>query len=157
MLEIHIQKALKPDAERINEVMKAAFKEYSKVASPIAANGAFSETIEDTLNDIQSCQIFYKAVCDGDIVGSVRVRINGKNGYLSRFSVLPEYQRYGIGHILIDNVDEAMKDAKAETLTLHTCLDATHLVKFYTSYGFEIIGEESSRGYRRGTFIKKYK
>jgi len=155
MLEISIHKANRTDAKRINQVMKAAFKEYEKAASFTAAKGALSETVEQTAQDIEN-QLFLKAVCDGDIVGSVRVSVDGDEGYLSRFSVLPEYQRYGIGHILMDEVDLRMRNMSINSLTLHTCLDAKHLVAFYNNYGFEVVEETTDRGYRRGKFLKKY-
>lgn len=155
MLEIFIQNAKKSDAERINQVMKAAFKEYEKAASFTAAKGALSETVFDTMSDIET-KYFLKAVCDGDIVGSVRVSKDKNCAYLSRFSVLPEYQRYGIGHLLMEAVDELMKSVKCSSLMLHTCTDATHLVAFYKKSGFEITDISNDRGYNRGTFIKKY-
>lgn len=154
-MKILIRKASVYDAEEINKCLKLAFKEYEKEACESAAKGALSESVETTAEDI-SAKLFLVAELGGKIIGSVRVLVEDNCGYLSRFSVLPEYHKYGTGKLLLDKVDEYMLKMSASSIYLHTCLDVEHLVSFYRKNGFEVESVSTERGYNRAKLVKKY-
>lgn len=153
-MNLSITKAKVQDAEEINTVLKKAFKEYEKASCPAAAKGALSETIEKTIEDIKK-KLFLKAELDGRISGSIRVEFeNCDTVYLSRFSVLPEHQKFGIGKKLLDEVFLRIKETAAKKIYLHTSLDVKHLIDFYESCGFKVESVSEDRGYKRAKLTK---
>lgn len=154
-MDIIIRKAKISDGSEINKCLKLAFKQYEKEACENAAKGALNEDVSKTVEDIEK-QIFLVAEYNGKIVGSVRVKVEEKDGYLSRFSVLPEYHKFGIGKLLLDNIDVIAKKTGLNSIYLHTCFDVSHLVDFYTSCGFVLEDISSDRGYKRAKFRKIY-
>ena len=118
-MDFCIRKARVTDAEEINKVMKQAFADYEKETCHSAAKGALSETVEQTTEDIKN-KIFLVAEADNCILGSVRVSMDCKDAYLSRFSVLSEYRQFGIGKSLIAEIDRILTDSGINSISLHT-------------------------------------
>ena len=154
LMDLLIRKAVPEDAAEINSVLKRAFKNYEKAACYNAAKGALEETTEKTLEDIKN-KLFLAAELDGKIAGSVRVEsLNESVAYLSRFSVLPEYHKFGTGKKLINEVFRILKEKNVRELYLHTSLDVTYLISFYESCGFTVESVSEDRGYKRAKLKK---
>lgn len=154
-MNIIIRRATAGDAPNINRCLKLAFKEYEKEACHNAAKGALNEDISKTQEDILN-QIFLVAESYGKIIGSVRVKLENDEGYLSRFSVLPEFHKFGVGKLLLEEIDSILLNLGIKSVYLHTCLDVTHLVNFYSASGFVVEGFSEDRGYKRGKLRKIY-
>ena len=150
-----IRKAQLSDAAKINYVMKLAFKNYEKSACYNAAKGALTEEVSKTLEDIQN-KFFLVAESDGEILGSVRVEFDNTNAYLSRFSVLPEYHKYGVGKALLNEVDNKMLKENIHAIILHTSFDVKHLINFYKNNGFNVESISEDTGYKRARLRKIY-
>jgi GNAT superfamily N-acetyltransferase len=59
---------------------------------------------------------------------------------VGQFGVLPEYQKYGYGTLLLNRaIEEARRDG-ADELALDTAEQATHLHRFYMKQGFRMVG-----------------
>jgi len=154
-MDIKIRRASVTDAEEVNKCLKLAFKEYEREACYNAAKGALSEDVSKTRADIEN-QVFLVAECAGKIIGSLRVKIEEHDGYLSRFSVLPEYHKYGTGRLLLEQIDKVLQKLGINSVYLHTCLDVVHLIDFYTNAGFRVECVSEDRGYRRAKLRKTY-
>lgn len=67
-----------------------------------------------------------------------------KNDYPAHFhiDILPEYQRMGIGHWLIDTLKEHLKSKGIKGVMLSVSTDNLKGVAFYNKYGFELLEQK---------------
>jgi ribosomal protein S18 acetylase RimI-like enzyme len=59
--------------------------------------------------------------------------------YLSRFAVLPEFQKYGLGSELLELAEKIGRRLGFRYLQLDTAQSADHLIQFYESKSFRIV------------------
>ena len=89
------------------------------------------------------------------VAGSVRVEImDDKTAYLSRFSVLPQYHKYGVGKKLISEVFSILESKDIKAVYLHTSLDVKYLINFYEGCGFQVESVSEDKGYKRARLKK---
>jgi ribosomal protein S18 acetylase RimI-like enzyme len=151
-----VRKAVEADIPQIKEVSKEAFDIYREGAGLKEIVGSLQETYEDLKVEIEN-KLVWVALLDDIVVGSVRVQINAdKTAYLSRFGVKGDYQKNGIGKILINAVDRSMKLLGITNLYLHTASRMLSLVRFYYGRGFYIESTTKDRGYIRALLCKEY-
>ena len=73
-----------------------------------------------------------------EVVGVVKLYEKDKEvGHISHLAVAPEYQRQGIGHLLLDTVEQRGRERGFRTLG--TMARATATV-YFEKYGFRIVG-----------------
>lgn len=151
-----VRMAREEDIPQIKEVAKEAFSLYTEGAGITAIVGTLEETCEGIKRDIETKLVF--VALQGDkIIGSVRVEVKSDNtAYLSRFGVSGSYQNNGVGKILINAVDNAMKKLDVTHLYLHTASRMLSLVRFYYGRGFYIESTTKDRGYIRALLCKEY-
>lgn len=152
---LKIRKAVINDAESILQIAKQAFEKYIKQAE-ISDTAALHENTENVISDINN-KIVLVAEYDGNVVGSVRLKISENNtAYLSRFCVSNEYQKLGIGRELIAAVDAEAEKHGLKRVELHTASRAFTLVRFYYEKGFYIDSTTKDMGYVRALMVKDY-
>ncbi len=59
---------------------------------------------------------FLVAELEGEIIGSVFGTSDGRKGWINRLAVLPEYQRQGIGHLLVREAERRLFDTGIEII-----------------------------------------
>ena len=151
-----VRKALKKDIPDILRITKEVFQNYKEAAGIEYKIPALLDTYEYVEQEIKE-KMFLVATIDDIVVGSVRVEIRDDGtAYLSRFGVDVSQQRNGVGAILIDGVDEVMKELGIEKLYLHTASKVLLLIKFYYGKGFYIDSTTKDRGYIRALLCKEY-
>ena len=157
LYSFNVKYATEDDIPAISKITKEAFLRYCDLAQIPPNVDALRETYEDIQSDIENKTVFV-AFIDGEPVGSVRVgMIDEKTAYLSRFGVDENHRNSGIGKILLNVVDNLMRENNVEKLMLHTSSAALSLVRFYYGRGFYISSVEYSRGYPRAELVKYYK
>lgn len=151
-----VRKALKRDIPDILRITKEVFQIYKESAGIEHEIPALLDTYEYVEHEIEN-KLFLVATIDDIVVGSVRVEVH-KDGtaYLSRFGVDASQQKNGVGAILIDAVDEAMKKLGIEKLYLHTASKVLLLIRFYYGRGFYIDSTTKDKGYIRALLCKEY-
>lgn len=150
--KIEIRRAKEHDVESIITIVKKAFVQYCNVIG-IKTIEALCETEQEVRDDLNHKQIFM-AYCDSAPVGTIRIEIKDKKAFISRFSILPEYQSMGIGSKILSYVDEILKASQVESVELYSAVQNIQLKNFYIRNGFEIVSIDESRGYQRGLFRK---
>jgi GNAT superfamily N-acetyltransferase len=151
-----VRKAVDEDVPLIGKITREAFNSYKESAGIMGKVAALQETFEDIKKDIRSKECFV-ALLDGVVVGSVRVEIFEDNtAYLSRFGVDTEHQSLGVGSVLMNAVDETMKEFGINKLYLHTASKLLSLVRFYYGRGFYIDSTTKDTGYIRALLCKEY-
>lgn len=151
-----VKKADYEDIPQIQEVSKEAFRLYADGAGIAAIVGTLEETYEDLKSEIENKLVFV-ALSKGVVVGSVRVEVKpDKTAYLSRYGVKGDFQNNGIGKLLMNSVDNAMKELGVTNLYLHTASRMLSLVRFYYGRGFYIESTTKDRGYIRALLCKEF-
>ena len=151
-----VRKALKRDIPDILRITKEVFQIYKESAGIEYEMAALLDTYEYVEQEVEK-KLFLVATIDNIVVGSVRVEIrNDGTAYLSRFGVEVSQQRNGVGAVLIDAVDEAVKELGIEKLYLHTASKVLSLIRFYYGRGFYIDSTTKDRGYIRALLCKEY-
>lgn len=146
--------ATKQDVPHILNIVKQAFVQYCS-AIGITTIAALCETEQDILDDMRQKEI-YIAYCDGVPVGSIRLKVNEDSAFISRFSILPEYQSLGIGSEILSFVDGLLTAYGVKQVELYSAIENQRLQEFYTRNGFKVISIDSSRGYQRGLLQKEF-
>ena len=157
LYSLEVRRATEAEIPAIMEITREAFANYCKLAKVNPSQiTATAETFDDVKNDIAVKDV-YVAFIDDVPIASVRVEdLGGKRARLSRFGVRLDYQNIGIGKILMNVVDNAMREKKIETLELFTASKFLPLIRFYYGRGFYIEEVSNERGYLRAKLIKEY-
>ncbi|KZL89670.1 GNAT family N-acetyltransferase [Clostridium magnum] len=152
-----VRRATCEDVPQIKEISKDAFRIYAERAEITEFVSPLNESNQDVEKEIEN-KVVLVGLVDGVLVGSVRVEVKpDKTAYLSRFAVREEFQNRGIGKILMNAVDIAMKEEGVTNLYLHTASRMLSLVRFYYGRGFYIESTTKDRGYIRALLCKEYK
>ena len=147
----NIRKSFRMDSEKMTvEIMRTTVSDRSEFY-------ALEEKCFDMKYDDEDVKYYWshillhqyclKAVIDGKIVGGiVSMPTYNKEWYLNALFVDPNYRRMSIARKLIKHMFDNMW---LESVILDVRPDRPHLVKFYNSLGFEIIGH-STNHYKDG-------
>lgn len=76
---------------------------------------------------------------DGHPIGTARLILFGDQGQIGRMSVLKEWRGVGIGKVLLEEMLRLAKEEKLSSVFLNA---QTHVISFYKSYGFSLMGNE---------------
>ncbi|PRY15103.1 GNAT family N-acetyltransferase [Kineococcus rhizosphaerae] len=141
-----IRRALDGDAGELLTVQRAAF-----VAEAQRYGDPFLPPLREDLDGVRAAiasQVVLVALEATRLVGSVRVRLDGRVGHVGRLAVAPDRQRLGIGTRLLAAVEEAAPQEVRE-LRLFTGADSAETVTRYGRAGYVRTGQgEDDRGVR---------
>jgi N-acetylglutamate synthase-like GNAT family acetyltransferase len=155
-MSFEVRKASINDIEAIQVLARESFKLYTENAGITQLVAPLEESYEDVKKAIETTEVFV-ALSNEEIIGSVRIEIMPDNtAYLSRFGVSALHQNNGIGKILMNAVDNAMKELGITSLYLHTASRMFTLIRFYYGRGFYIESTTNDRGYIRALLCKEY-
>jgi len=130
-----IRAAVDGDAGELLTVQRAAFvTEAQRYGDP------FLPPLREDLDGVRAAiaaQVVLVAVHGQRIVGSVRVRVEGRVGHVGRLVVAPDQQRRGVGTALLAAVEEVGVDE----LALFTGGDSHENVARYERAGYVRSGE----------------
>ncbi len=76
---------------------------------------------------------------DGHPIGTARLILFGDQGQIGRVSVLKEWRGMGTGKVLLEEMLRIAKEEKLSSVFLNA---QTHVISFYKSYGFSLMGNE---------------
>ncbi len=151
-----VRRATIEDVPQIKEISKEAFRLYSERVGITELVSPLNETYEDLEKEVKT-KVMLVGLLNGALVGSVRVEVKSDNtAYLNRFAVREDFQNKGIGKILMNAVDNEMRQAGVINLYLHTASRMLSLVRFYYGRGFYIESTNKDRGYIRALLCKEY-
>ena len=155
-MSFEVRKASINDIEAIRVLARESFKLYTENAGITQLVAPLEESYEDVKKAIETTEVFV-ALSNEEIIGSVRIEIKPDNtAYLSRFGVSALHQNNGIGKILMNAVDNAMREFGITSLYLHTASRMFTLIRFYYGRGFYIESTTNDRGYIRALLCKEY-
>jgi ribosomal protein S18 acetylase RimI-like enzyme len=88
-------------------------------------------------------ELFFIALLDGQVVGSVMAGYEGHRGWLNYLAVLPAYQGQGYGRKLVERAIAELKKLDCLKVNLEVRKSNSSVIDFYIHLGFkdnEIIG-----------------
>ena len=137
-MDLEIKAVTAEDAELLVDIYnKAFYEDFLKYGEC----PGYGKSVSDMIKSIKETSK-YIAYVGSYAVGAISV-LKKDDGlyYLGALCVIPEYQRQGIGHKLLEFIKEQNKDWKK--IELVTPADKEKNVNFYTKKcGFTIDGEE---------------
>jgi ribosomal protein S18 acetylase RimI-like enzyme len=141
-MDIEIGTAAIDDAEQILALQKIAFQREAEL------NGDFqirplAETLDELLAAFASHN-FLIARNGKEIVGSVRLKSDGRICHIGRLFVAPGFQGKGIGKRLMQAAEDEFPDA--ETFRLITGRQSADNIRLYEKLGYRITGETMENG-----------
>jgi len=152
-----IRKAVNSDIEDVRLLARKSYKMYTESAGIAEMVAPLEETYDDVKKAIETT-IVYVVLSNEEVIGSVRVEIKPDNtAYLSRFGISSLFQNKGIGKILMNAVDNSMRELGITCLYLHTASRMFSLIRFYYGRCFYILSTNNDRGYIRALLCKEYK
>jgi len=161
------------DAAAIQRLLRVAMLTYCAEsdikAGMLEAMTESLESIEDRIRNRRCIAVF-----DGDVaVGTITTGLTEtpqrysfsdktedflsgftKAAYVSRFAVIQELRRGGLGISLISESEDYARQNGCDVMLLHCSASNKKMTAFYKARGFELIDSENSRGYPRGLFAK---
>ena len=96
----------------------------------------------DPVEDIQrklvfQPDLFFVALLDGKVIGSIMVGYEGHRGWINYLAVLPEHQRRGYGRKLVEKAVEELKRLGCLKVNLQVRRSNVSVVEFYKYLGFK--------------------
>jgi ribosomal protein S18 acetylase RimI-like enzyme len=97
----------------------------------------------DPVEDIQKKvafqpDLFFVAVRDGQVVGSIMVGYDGHRGWINYLAVLPRFQKRGYGRKLLATALSELKRLNCVKVNLQVRANNAALVAFYQHLGFQV-------------------
>ena len=131
-----LRKETAADVEVITEVTTAAFKNH-----PISNHT--EQFIINALRDADALIISLVAEIDGRVVGHIAfspviISDGTKDGYgLGPVSVLPDYQKQGIGRMLMEEAERLLREFGCPKLQLQVRTSNQGVIDFYHKIGYK--------------------
>jgi ribosomal protein S18 acetylase RimI-like enzyme len=82
-------------------------------------------------------ELFFVALLDETVIGSVMVGYDGHRGWLNYMAVLPAHQRQGYGRRLVDKAVDELQRLGCLKVNLQVRRSNASAVEFYTHLGFK--------------------
>ncbi len=128
----YIVEAFLNDAVDILALQKTAYQSEAKLYNDWTLP-ALTQTIESLQEEFKQSRVL-KALINGEMVGSVRARVDNGVCHIGRLIVSPDHQRQGIGTALLSNI-EAMYTS-ADEFHLFTGSKSIDNIRLYEKLGY---------------------
>ncbi len=115
-----------PDYERVVELWRTTGLQLSVSDS--------REGLQRTL-DVEP-ELFLVADAGGEVVGVLLGTFDGRRGWLHHLAVAPDWQRQGIGRLLVEEVERRLRDRGCAKVNLHIEPDNAAVAGFYDRLGY---------------------
>lgn len=123
---------------RMREKDITAILDLAMLANPHAVKEKYAESILEVLR--RNSALSFVAIEGGKVVGYAQADIHGSMGVLEDIAVVPNYQRRGIGKLLLENVLEALKNKGVKLVQAEVHYNCASAIPFYYKHGFRITG-----------------
>jgi predicted N-acetyltransferase YhbS len=153
MTQVNIYQANKLDLETILQLQKECYLSEAEIYGDYA--------IPPLLQDLGALekefaeQVFFKAVAEGEIVGSVRAFFDGRTCFVGKLIVKTNVQDQGIGKRLLDSIETAFPAcSRYELFTGHKSLKNIYL---YNKQGYSEFNRKITNNNMTMIYLEKLK
>lgn len=130
-----IKKAKLKDGEIIHTILQQSHKENLAIGFPFSITKI---TKSELIRKIQR-ERYYLIFHSEQPVGCVAIRKKKKYWEIGSLSVLPDYQRLGLGGRLLEHAEKSIQKQGSPYATLFTPKYHPTLPSYYRSHGYKII------------------
>ena len=145
-----IRAATAADLAAIVKTLQRAFAEYDRRLEP--QPGALRET-GATLRSRAVPHGAAVAVAGGHVIGCVLFERRGRELYLGRLAVVPEWRGRGIARLLVEHVEHEARAAGAAAVTLNVRVALPENITLFSRLGYHEVGRLAHKGFSDPTFL----
>ncbi len=145
------------DWEGLTDLLHLAYKEHAKAGRNYTA---CDQSVELTQKRCRG-NVCLLAWIGDELAGTITLEERRKGrvlyGYIMQVAVAPQFRKNGVGHRLLDRVEQIAREKGYMYLTCDTASSATHLVAWYIKQGWRkvsCISHKSTNYY--STVLRKY-
>jgi ribosomal protein S18 acetylase RimI-like enzyme len=138
---IIFRKAHLHEINNIYMVLVKAFDPYKKYYTKDAFKATVLSPSDLQHRFVRQKYEIFVVVVKKHVVGTVSVSMNDRcQLYLRSMAVLPEYQKRGIGHFMLQELIKLAERKKVKNIMLDTSKPLKGALQFYKNFGFEFTG-----------------
>lgn len=91
------------------------------------------------LQEIRNRSALYLVLTDGDtVVAFIGLAMNiGKESHITNLAILPTYQNFGLGHLLINQIIQYSRENGYNRISLEVDITNDAAINLYQAFGFE--------------------
>jgi N-acetylglutamate synthase-like GNAT family acetyltransferase len=139
---VDVRLAVPSDTEGIADVLLEAFGEYREDYTPEAFEIVTPSADEVAKRFAEGPQ--WVAEINGEILGTVSVTTEPEGLYVRSMAVRPDSQGHGIGHKLMDAVNDHADASEHERIFLYTTYFVPGAKEFYGSHGYRWVRDTTA-------------
>ena len=148
-MNLILRDATSEDAERLTQLVHAAFAEYRDVLDP--PSGAHTET-PDQIREKMIKGGAVLAMLGSEYVGCAIYYPEADHLYLGRLSVLPDFRQHGVGQALVAYAEQQAIRLDLPSVQLGVRLVLPRNKAFFEKMGYRVISQHSHPGHAEPTF-----
>lgn len=152
-MDIKIVQASFDDASEILELQKIAYQKEAALYDDYNIP-PLTQTLTEIQNEFKKA-IFLKATLNDRIIGSVRASVQTGTCMIGRLIVHPEFQRQGIGTLLMQEIEGRFP--KSKRFELFTGTMSVDNIRLYQRLGYMEYSQENLSTNVRIVFMEKQK
>jgi ribosomal protein S18 acetylase RimI-like enzyme len=96
-----------------------------------------NDPVEDIRRKLDfQAELFFVALLDGKLIGSIMAGYEGHRGWLNYLAVLPEYQKRGYGRKLVEKAVDELRKLRCLKVNLQVRKSNVSVIEFYRHLGF---------------------
>ncbi|MHA2302425.1 MAG: GNAT family N-acetyltransferase [Candidatus Thorarchaeota archaeon] len=137
--EVMIRRAELAEVDLVKAIIVEAYKPVRKQLSRMPA--ALNEGLSKIARHIQMGDQYVALVGD-QIVGTMRVRLSGQTGVISRLGVLEKFRGRRIGTLLMQYAENLLSSRGAQVVEVEVYGAIEVQLSFYEGLGYKEIGRE---------------
>ena len=135
------------DVPDVRVLVNRAYQELADRGLYYTATYQDEATTRERLSKGRAFVLLHESKIIGTALFSVQNHFTHRQtGYISQLAIAPEYKRLGLGSILMDWCEGLATAENFQGVQLDTAKPATHLVTWYQSRGYKIVGETQWEG-----------
>lgn len=126
------------------EALSLLIKAENSFTPPLSHNIPY--TLQEYADKLSNNALFVLCYDNGEIIGftAFYINIDGKFVYIPQIWVSDQYQRKGIGSLMVDNVINSLP-TEIEFIRLEVRINNEKAYSFYLKGGYSVINEKNGR------------
>ena len=140
--DVTVRLAGENDSAAIADVLFAAFSQFEHEYTP-ESFAVVTPSVDEIATRFAEGPLWV-AERDGKMTGTVSVRTEPEGVYIRSMAVHPEAQGIGIGHNLLDSVDEYFGSSQQDRIFLYTTYFVPGAKELYEKHGFRWVRDTAA-------------